>query len=325
MIVRTEHGSIKKLSAERARQIINEMSRPDDLPRRISKPVTQAELTIPTIKLPEFEYTKVDKPQVPFTGNGVPQKKESPVFRRSLIEDAAVDDKPDLDSIREYLRNEETVTLPNKEPNLVNLRKYGIYYLYYMSYFKAAPSIMTWGIFCRRLAVKFKVIMHDFSDQDVQARRKMVHSFVPLYFTTYNAMKYRWLHGSADGTPSCMQPDELVFFEINASKAFSVTGVQFSDMNAAKTDVHFFNDPSDLDKLGMRLLNSSDDIEKHANRQAEVLVPKHLPPGLIQRVIVNSNERKVWLEKEYALELERLNQPNNLTKKIPTTVSTKYF
>lgn len=153
-------------------------------------------------------------------------------------------------------------------------------YLYNITSIKNLESIVSRGILCHDEAAK--IDHDDVSDRGVQEHRNDLHGFASLYFNPRNAMLFRlhkWEHL------------ELVVLRVSAA-VLDLPGVLVSDGNAASSRSQRWSGLEglahiDLDRIYARSWTTPEgnaDEESKRITQAEVLVPRSIPPRCVMGV-----------------------------------------
>ncbi|EYR63127.1 hypothetical protein N866_02740 [Actinotalea ferrariae CF5-4] len=154
--------------------------------------------------------------------------------------------------------------------------------LHYMAPFENLPSIAEHGILSHVRAAELP--HRSVALEDVQVRRdarmvpqgRALHEYVNLYFDARNAMMYS------------RRSDDLAVVRVSAA-VLDLPGVVVTDGNAANNGTAFYPSPGGLsnldeDRVFAEWWDHPDPWvkqERKRQRQAEVLVPDTVPPGLI--------------------------------------------
>lgn len=120
----------------------------------------------------------------------------------------------------------------------------------------------------------------------------VVNDYVPFYFSVRTPMLYNIKTGH--GVPSKPQKDIIYLcckFEELANNDFQWC---FTDGNAAKKISRFYTDPTDLDKIDWKSINTEDfrsnnsdgDEDRIRKKHSEFLVLKHVPTTKINSIVV---------------------------------------
>lgn len=172
--------------------------------------------------------------------------------------------------------------------------------LHYIAPWDNVPSILDRGILCRNRAPTDRV---SFASEAIQEKRHVLrpddfavgnlHDYVPLFFAArpplLSALRF--------------QQSTLVYFRVSPIVLLE-PGAVFSAVNAVSA-AQFFTDIADLSKLDWDTLHAdywgdkSDPVahqRKKLHRQAEALIPLHVPIDKIVDIVVhNENVRKIVL------------------------------
>ncbi|WGS65200.1 DUF4433 domain-containing protein [Marinitoga aeolica] len=144
-------------------------------------------------------------------------------------------------------------------------------------------------IYSREYAIRKNVIEKDYSDRDVQNRRrykilpnnKMLYEYVPLYINPRNAMLYRYLKEKRD----------IVILEIS-NKILRIYDHFFSVKNASAGDAIFTKNIKDLELLKEMIFSKNWNGNKNLKQimQSEVLMYEKISVKYIDGIIVNSSK-----------------------------------
>ena len=173
----------------------------------------------------------------------------------------------------------------------MELRSYGIRYLYHITHLRNLKSIATHGLLSHNRAHTAHSPA-DISGPDVQERRarrdpiyqKPLHDYVPLYFRARNPMLYRRRDRQSELAVLCVD-----------RRVMQNPGVIFTDGNAASNRTSFYSDLTDLDKLDWDCLKAEywPDFEDGGRKRcAEVLVPELIPFDAVGRIVVQNEDAR---------------------------------
>ena len=182
--------------------------------------------------------------------------------------------------------------MPNRLTNSEWLRRYTKRPLFYITSLENLPSIVSKGILSHD---KVRGIPHkDISNKIVNSRRsrpdpifdRPIHYYVPLFFRANNPMLFALKE----------KQGEFGVLHVDTNVTDDVPECLFTDGNAASDTTTFFKDFSELDKLCWDVLNQdrwtrSDHPhkEKRRIRNAEVLIPEHIPFRYVSAIAVKNN------------------------------------
>jgi len=162
------------------------------------------------------------------------------------------------------------------------LRQNGVKYLYYLTPTENLPSILKEGIFSRNEISKWKNFS-DHSNQEVQIRRKYknLHSKVPLFFNTRNAMTYCWESKNIKFV--------ILALSVKLTDHYSCT---ITDKNAAADFANFYKlTPENIEKIRLNeiitIRSFYNNYSKKQRVAAELLVDTgHIAPKWIKKIFV---------------------------------------
>ncbi|WP_205101223.1 DarT ssDNA thymidine ADP-ribosyltransferase family protein [Marinitoga litoralis] len=168
---------------------------------------------------------------------------------------------------------------------------------YYITPYENAIKIFKSGyIYSREYAIRKSYIEKDYSDRDVQNRRrykklpnkKMLYEYVPLYINPRNAMLYRYLK----------EKRNIVILEIS-NKILRIYDHYFSIKNASAEDAIFTKNIKDLELKKDMIFSKNWYGNKELKQimQSEVLIYEKISVKYIDRVIVNSSKNFYSLRK----------------------------
>jgi hypothetical protein len=116
--------------------------------------------------------------------------------------------------------------------------------------------------------------------------KRGLHDFVPLYWATHTPMQY-----VVTQKPGGLPQEQLVFFVFDSADVLAIPGVWTTDGNAASNDTMFYEGSDALPYLDWDIIRTPDCWSREYKRRkcAEVLVPDHIPAGVIEEVCVYSD------------------------------------
>ena len=222
-----------------------------------------------------------------------------------------------------------------------HLKKFGIYYLHYMTHIDNVVSILEKGILSYNLVSQMHIEHRDIADQGVQQNRNKkvpltqlsIHEYVPLYFATQTPMQYVITQSAATkGRSIVCSTKDLIFLDLDASQIFGQPGVIFSDGNAARaSETKFYADPADLVKLDWETINCPGDYygssgkcynpEWKRKKSSEVLVPGKVSPQYISRIVVFDENAS----KKLANKIQTAGKQFDHSIKYDTEIVSKYY
>jgi len=179
--------------------------------------------------------------------------------------------------------------------------RYHINYFYHMTHIDNVASILKHGL----LSHANKLVKQDISNHDVNSRRakresmygRTVHSYVPFYFNSKNAMLY---------ARKDMQKDIVIL--VFDTSIFFEDGAIFTDGNASNDVTQFFKNPKDLNKLNWDCLFYAeywnDFVDGKRQRMAELLVPNRVSSSKIAKIICSNRGTKRVLERLTNIRIE---------------------
>ena len=193
-------------------------------------------------------------------------------------------------------------------------------YLYYICSIENAFGIIDQGVFSRNESLKRNLIKNDFSNADVQELRAKksvylsnglvvnLHDLVCLFFNPLNTTYYV---AQRDSKPIKDKNLVVICFSIEEILNDPTLAFAFTNKNAAKEDVSWFNTLEEFDNIdfdtingaywpgpewyGEKFLNWRDTVA------AEFLVYPYIENRLIFSILCNTDEQKKRLMKKVEL------------------------
>jgi len=154
------------------------------------------------------------------------------------------------------------------------LLDFGIKFLYYLAPVENLRSIFKRGIMNKRRVENLNLNYADYSDRDVQTIRKekSLHSFVPLFLNTRNAMTYRYQKSGVDFVILRLMSDLVTQYDCKVSDriaacrfakildltAQSLKLIGVKDIIKAKS---FYGDQELKQRMGAEILVHTDIID----------------------------------------------------------------
>lgn len=182
-------------------------------------------------------------------------------------------------------------------------------YAYHFTMLDNLDSIIENGLLSTNKKVEKGIIHRDVSEQSIQNRRhtmsvpcsegKMVHDYIPFYFSKKNAMQLSILNKKNIDQPF------LIYFAIPIEIIEEREGVVFSDSSANTNEPPNFYDSSEIDKLdslnwdAINNLGWKDPSDVYRRQKmAELLIPDILDLSDIDHIIVFNDSIKTIIEEE---------------------------
>ena len=144
--------------------------------------------------------------------------------------------------------------------------------------------------------------------------RGTVHDYVPFYFGPLSPMMLNLKTGRVPGYSDGQEP---LIYLVSTCQAVAGASIPFafSDGHGVATFTEWFNDLDDLDHVDWKMVgerywkDSINDMDRQRRKQAEFLVWRFCPWGLIERIAVIDHTRKAQVEKilaGYPAEMNRV-------------------
>lgn len=132
-------------------------------------------------------------------------------------------------------------------------------------------------------------------------RRGCVHDYVAFYFGYLSPMMLQLKTGQVEGYNEGQEP--LIYLVSTAQAvAAGTANFVFSDGHGIATFTKWFDNLNDLDKVDWTMVyqrywsDNIDDMDRQRRKQAEFLVYRFCPWGLVQEIAVIDPERKRQVE-----------------------------
>lgn len=203
---------------------------------------------------------------------------------------------------------------------VANLKKMGIDHLHYMAPMGNAKLIAIRGILSynqmkeAEKSSAYKEFMHklgvqSIADAYVQRRRdqiwvgdaddgKPLHDYVPFYFGIHTPMQYVVTRANIKD-----QQNTIILIEVDLDKIFKVSGVLYTNGNAASHVTKFFSSVSGIDHIDWQIVYNTWNCYSSTYRWkkcAEVLVPNSVSTECIKRFVflteAAKNDFRRWLD-----------------------------
>ena len=158
---------------------------------------------------------------------------------------------------------------------------------YHLTNFENLENIISNGMFSYNLVREKGLLKSDMSNPDIQAKRKNVHNYVPLYINPKNPFLNSFKIQN--------NINNLVLLEVFPHILVQKKNTRFSDGNAADVETNLFENKNDLEKINWKLLQSGiweNNIESKRIMCSEILIPNHIEDYYIQRIIIK-NENQI--------------------------------
>ena len=183
--------------------------------------------------------------------------------------------------------------------------------LYYLTHVRNVPSMVEYGLLCRKLVEELGINHESIADDEIVEKRKLkrtpdgktLDEFVNLYFAKKPPMYWRIVSRAKNSRELC--------YVCVCKSVLLEPGVYFSDGNAASSRTKIYSGLKNLKHLNWEIIYDEfwyafkplygkslliPDEEVKRLKQAEVLVPRKIPPEKIRRIVVSSSVVKTRLK-----------------------------